>query len=957
MGLRSMNWDDWIELDNEFLKFHSIKAARIAERGAKCCKTAPEARNAAIELLEELCAYLPERYPSLFQGLESAKAGVKNLATGETIDIKERLEVDMEDPMQICARLVQDDLAIMIERPDGQYYLLAGAILLAGFWRLEDKFQMALSEIHTSGDVPQYKEKLEKGMLNMFKRLQPEKPVLRNNYFIQVDDNLAWSESLGSEDEDGINWASAEKIEGVSNVWFRSERQSLRRLPRSGGIVFTIRTYFHPITEICKEPYVPGRLASAMRSWGDDVSRYKGKAQYADAVLNYLDVMHEKQLGVASPDSSLVKVERLSSPPPLTEDNSGVLEDGEIDEQQGAVGSLQGELQLSSFEYSALEDRYKRLERQHSELQDLASAYSECIRGFSATNGQTVSIDQLQAEAGREGLRAKALEADVLRPLIRETGGLQALISQTNVMRTLIEKAGGLRELELFVSDLRTIRDTLDELRGSRGLPGLAAEVRDLLERRQQLKELASEVDGPNGLREKAAKYEKLTKAFAGVQNTSTFRKPATSNAAMNPARARMITNTPLEADPDRDLYEAPPPVAQPNNRTGSNNTPLGAPQDQPLAASLKRKSTEHPAPSMPTKRPRVDVGRASALLQASLSASGGNATDRVAGHNNPSDKRSGVSSRVGNASSARCEPIERKDSNALFISGVNIEEEALALLAAEDRPKIEKLQKIKHFYVAHFSSYTEMRTALERVSADVKNARGGPNKPSVKVFNERGKPGRFADVTVDVHIPDSLLGRPSSVDTEDWMRTDVCFGHMGFSSAAGPPRYSSTPPVQDVESHTDARLGPVRFPTAVPSLPAFSSHTLGIVGGAQTALQAVAAVPADPHLSQMTIWKDYLRHAVAFWVGPPYASVAWDTHQLYDMKRNFQIPGDLLASLTGQLSSLIPVAKYSVYETIVPNHDTCILRYLIDGHRPSGGFKERLKWALQGPRKADELV
>lgn len=70
----------------------------------------------------------------------------------------------------------------------------------------------------------------------------------------------------------------------------------LFRLPRSGGIVFTIRTYFHPITEICKEPYVPGRLASAMRSWGDDVSRYKGKAQYADAVLKYLDDMHEKQV-------------------------------------------------------------------------------------------------------------------------------------------------------------------------------------------------------------------------------------------------------------------------------------------------------------------------------------------------------------------------------------------------------------------------------------------------------------------------------------------------------------------------------------------------------------------------------------------------------------------------------------------------------------------------------------
>jgi hypothetical protein len=229
MGLRSMQWDDWIELDNEYLKYHSLKESRIAERGEKCCQTAPEAFDAAVELLEELCAYLPERYPTLFQRLESGRQGVKNLATGEVIDINERLEVEKEDPMQTCARLVQDDLAIMVERSDGQYYLLAGAVLLAGFWRLQDKFGMPLSEIHTSGDVPQYKEKLEKGMLNMFKRLQPEKPVLRNNYFVQVDDNLAWSESLGSEDEEGINWASADKIEGVGSVYFRSERQSLRR--------------------------------------------------------------------------------------------------------------------------------------------------------------------------------------------------------------------------------------------------------------------------------------------------------------------------------------------------------------------------------------------------------------------------------------------------------------------------------------------------------------------------------------------------------------------------------------------------------------------------------------------------------------------------------------------------------------------------------------------------------
>ncbi|KAL2003166.1 hypothetical protein VTN02DRAFT_4861 [Thermoascus thermophilus] len=55
MGLRKMKWDEWIELDNHYPRYHADKARRIKERGEKCCKTAPEAMDGAIELLEELC--------------------------------------------------------------------------------------------------------------------------------------------------------------------------------------------------------------------------------------------------------------------------------------------------------------------------------------------------------------------------------------------------------------------------------------------------------------------------------------------------------------------------------------------------------------------------------------------------------------------------------------------------------------------------------------------------------------------------------------------------------------------------------------------------------------------------------------------------------------------------------------------------------------------------------------
>lgn len=237
------------------------------------------------------CDYLPQRYPSLYR---KTAVGMENLVTRESFNIVERPLA--EDPMQMAAKMVQDDLAIMFEKSDGQYYLLAGSILLPGFWRLEDKFGMPLSEIHSSGDVPGFKTKLEKGMTSFFRRVQPNAPVLRSNYFMQVDDGLAWSHSIGSEDSDGIGWYSAVKNKAIEHHWFRSERQSLRRLPRSGGVVFTIRTYFHRVTEIAEEPGVPGRLASAVRSWGDDVAKYKGRERYQDVLLAYLDMKHQEQV-------------------------------------------------------------------------------------------------------------------------------------------------------------------------------------------------------------------------------------------------------------------------------------------------------------------------------------------------------------------------------------------------------------------------------------------------------------------------------------------------------------------------------------------------------------------------------------------------------------------------------------------------------------------------------------
>jgi hypothetical protein len=53
-------------------------------------------------------------------------------------------------------------------------------------------------------------------------------------------------------------------------------------------LLFTVRTYFEPITTISKEPHVPGRLAEAIEQWDEATSMYKGKHHWADILLPYL---------------------------------------------------------------------------------------------------------------------------------------------------------------------------------------------------------------------------------------------------------------------------------------------------------------------------------------------------------------------------------------------------------------------------------------------------------------------------------------------------------------------------------------------------------------------------------------------------------------------------------------------------------------------------------------------
>lgn len=187
------------------------------------------------------------------------------------------------------------------------------------------------------------------------------------------------------------------------------------------------------------------------------------------------------------------------------------------------------------------------------------------------------------------------------------------------------------------------------------------------------------------------------------------------------------------------------PPASAPSPAAPSpaQGRPGGPPAQQPRPAVAtppvpQQMKAAQPARTGPSPAPAVPKEPAKAPTpQPASSAPANAATEKAI----PSEvKPNGTSApEKGPASPAPREPVERKDSKGLFISGVKDEEEAKNLLAEEDRSKIEKMEKIKHFFVAHFATTPDMQAALRRVADDVRNARGGQDKPTVKIYNERG--------------------------------------------------------------------------------------------------------------------------------------------------------------------------------------------------------------------------
>ena len=194
-------------------------------------------------------------------------------------------------------------------------------------------------------------------------------------------------------------------------------------------------------------------------------------------------------------------------------------------------------------------------------------------------------------------------------------------------------------------------------------------------------------------------------------------------------------------AQPIAAATSSAPPAAQPSPAPGRPSLPpSGTPQGRQAAATppvsqQQIKPTTQPARTGPSPVPATPKEIKPATPQPSTNNGPANAAAEKA---IPSEvKPNGTAApEKGPASPAPKEPAERKESKALFIVNVKDEEEAKSLLADEDKSKCEKIERQKHFFIAHFATNADMSAAFGRVSNEYRNSRS-QDKPSVKIYRD----------------------------------------------------------------------------------------------------------------------------------------------------------------------------------------------------------------------------
>ncbi|MDD3447096.1 MAG: DUF3445 domain-containing protein [Zavarzinia sp.] len=278
MGLAGLDLSDWIQIDGHYEAELDEKFRLLTTNHAAVFGALPGSETMGAEVLALLVDHLPRHFRERFT-VEGDDEVMVERESGRRHDLRD----PALHPLDRAARLVQEDLCLMAAPAgDEAYRLVAASVCFPSRWRLASKLGQPLAGIH--GPVPFYGDKLAAPMDRFFALLKADRPVWRTNWSLHDDPALFQPTAHG--DRPLVPPLDAGDAGG--RMFLRSERQTLRRLPVTGAILFTIRTYQCPLSDVAAEPENAALLADALAGMPPEILSYKGLTGHRDTIVAYL---------------------------------------------------------------------------------------------------------------------------------------------------------------------------------------------------------------------------------------------------------------------------------------------------------------------------------------------------------------------------------------------------------------------------------------------------------------------------------------------------------------------------------------------------------------------------------------------------------------------------------------------------------------------------------------------
>jgi hypothetical protein len=274
IGLAPLDPARWIEQDGLLVEQLALKEMILARERAAAFGALAGSDAGQTEALELLAAHLPVHYPRTYRREGCAL---------RILPADRLVAFNGEPALLTASRLVQEDLLLM-QRHEQGWRLVAGSLCFPSTWVLAEKLGLAMDAIH--GPVPGYAGKMAGMIARIFDNLKVEQPVERLNWSIYSDARLRYAQSKQDPLE---RFPPGQPVS--ERVHIRVERQTLRRLPRSGDILFTVRVHVDPAAAFAHDPRGP-ELARALRdqlvALNSEQLAYKGIVEARERLLDAL---------------------------------------------------------------------------------------------------------------------------------------------------------------------------------------------------------------------------------------------------------------------------------------------------------------------------------------------------------------------------------------------------------------------------------------------------------------------------------------------------------------------------------------------------------------------------------------------------------------------------------------------------------------------------------------------